>query len=393
MIRKIRIQDIQELFKKRKDDTHKGNFGKVGILGGSIKYSGAIKLAYMSLSSLRSGCGLVRVIVPENIVSSIVPCLLEQTLYPYYYLEDIKKAIYDLDVLAIGMGWSSNEEHLSILRFILENFEGKIVIDADGLNTLVGHLEWLKTSKAKIILTPHLKEFSRLTGLDITEIKERNFELVKSFAQEYQVILLLKGHTTIVSDGKETYTISYGGAGMATSGSGDVLSGILAGMLAYQDFNLLTISAGVLLNGLAGEIAQEKNTDIGMIASDTVQCIPEAIKKIRNDSVVTFLDFLKLDIRVGTIVEAKEFPEAKKKAYQLKIDFGKELGIKNSSAQITDLYSIEELIGKQILAVVNFPKKQIAHFMSEVLVLGIYNQNGVVLIEPNKFVNNGEKLG
>lgn len=258
---------------------------------------------------------------------------------------------------------------------------------------MVGHLEWLKTSKAKIILTPHLKEFSRLTGLDITEIKERNFELVKSFAQEYQVILLLKGHTTIVSDGKETYTISYGGAGMATSGSGDVLSGILAGMLAYQDFNLLTISAGVLLNGLAGEIAQEKNTDIGMIASDTVQCIPEAIKKIRNDSVVTFLDFLKLDIRVGTIVEAKEFPEAKKKAYQLKIDFGKELGIKNSSAQITDLYSIEELIGKQILAVVNFPKKQIAHFMSEVLVLGIYNQNGVVLIEPNKFVNNGEKLG
>ena len=96
---------------------------------------------------------------------------------------------------------------------------------------------------------------------------------------------------------------------------------------------------------------------------------------------------------MGTIVEAKEFPEAKKKAYQLKIDFGKELGIKNSSAQISDLYSIEELIGKQILAVVNFPKKQIAYFMSEVLVLGIYNQNGVVLIEPNKFVNNGEKLG
>lgn len=137
-----------------------------------------------------------------------------------------------------------------------------------------------KQVKLKLFWLHIWKNFPVLTGLDITEIKERNFELVKSFAQEYQVILLLKGHTTIVSDGKETYTISYGGAGMATSGSGDVLSGILAGMLAYQDFNLLTISAGVLLNGLAGEIAQEKNTDIGMIASDTVQCIPEAIKKI-----------------------------------------------------------------------------------------------------------------
>lgn len=393
MIRKIMIHDIQELFLKRADDTHKGNFGKVGIFGGSIKYSGAIKLAYMSLSSLRSGCGLVRVIVPENIVSFVAPCLLEQTIYPYHTLEDIKKAIADIDVLAIGMGWDSNEEHLTILKYILENFKGRIVIDADGLNTLVGHLEWLKTSKAKIVLTPHLKEFSRLTSLDISEIKEGSYELVKSFAREYQVILLLKGHTTIVSDGKEIYTISYGGAGMATSGSGDVLSGVLAGMLAYQDFNLLTISAGVLLNGLAGEIAQEKNTDIGMIASDTVQCIPEAIKKIRNDYVATFEDFLKLDIRVGTIVEAKEFPKAKNKAYQLKIDFGEKLGIKKSSAQITDLYSKEELIGKQILAVVNFPKKQIADFMSEVLVLGIYNQNGVVLIEPNKFVNNGEKLG
>lgn len=393
MIRKIMIHDIQELFLKRADDTHKGNFGKVGILGGSIKYSGAIKLAYMSLSSLRSGCGLVRVIVPENIVSFVAPCLLEQTIYPYHTLEDIKKAIADIDVLAIGMGWDSNEEHLTILKYILENFKGRIVIDADGLNTLVGHLEWLKTSKAKIVLTPHLKEFSRLTSLDISEIKEGSYELVKSFAQEYQVILLLKGHTTIVSDGKDVYTISYGGAGMATSGSGDVLSGVLAGMLAYQDFNLLTISAGVLLNGLAGEIAQEKNTDIGMIASDTVHCIPEAIKKIRNDCVATFEDFLKLDIRVGTIVEAKEFPKAKNKAYQLKIDFGEKLGIKKSSAQITDLYSKEELIGKQILAVVNFPKKQIADFMSEVLVLGIYNQNGVVLIEPNKFVNNGEKLG
>ena len=105
-----------------------------------------------------------------------------------------------------------------------------------------------------------------------------------------------------------------------------------------------------------------------------------------------FDDFLKLDIRVGTIIEANDFLKAKKSAYQLVIDFGC-LGIKKSSAQITELYTKEELVGKQILAVVNFPPKQIADFMSEVLVLGVYSKNGVVLIEPNKKVNNGEKLG
>ena len=106
----------------------------------------------------------------------------------------------------------------------------------------------------------------------------------------------------------------------------------------------------------------------------------------------TFDDFLKLDIRVGTIIEANDFLKAKKSAYQLVIDFGC-LGIKKSSAQITELYTKEELVGKQILAVVNFPPKQIADFMSEVLVLGVYSKNGVVLIKHNKKVNNGEKLG
>lgn len=107
---------------------------------------------------------------------------------------------------------------------------------------------------------------------------------------------------------------------------------------------------------------------------------------------VTFDDFLKLDIRVGTIIKIEDFPKAKRPAYKLEIDFG-ELGVKKSSAQITDLYQKKELVGKQILAVVNFSPKQVADFMSEVLVLGVYSKDGVVLIEPNKHVNNGEKLG
>ena len=107
----------------------------------------------------------------------------------------------------------------------------------------------------------------------------------------------------------------------------------------------------------------------------------------------SFDDFIKLDIRVGTIVSAKNFEKARKPAYQLEVDMGEELGIKRSSAQITDHYRPEELIGKQVLAVVNFPPRQIANFFSEILVLGTYSEGGVVLIRPDMPVKNGDKLG
>ena len=107
----------------------------------------------------------------------------------------------------------------------------------------------------------------------------------------------------------------------------------------------------------------------------------------------TIEDFMKLDIRVGTIIDAKVFEKAKKPAYQLLVDLGDEIGIKKSSAQITQVYKCEELIGKQVLAVVNFPPRQVADFMSEVLVLGTYSKQGVVLIKPDLMVDNGDKLG
>ena len=107
----------------------------------------------------------------------------------------------------------------------------------------------------------------------------------------------------------------------------------------------------------------------------------------------TFDDFMKLDIRVGTIISAKVFEKARKPAYQLEVDLGEELGVKRASAQITDHYKPEDLVGKQVLAVVNFPPRQIANFMSEILVLGTYSEGGVVLITPDKPVKNGDKLG
>lgn len=123
--------------------------------------------------------------------------------------------------------------------------------------------------------------------------------------------------------------------------------------------------------------------------SDKLNCPMCEDKK----NMATFDDLLKLDIRVGTIIEAKNFEKARKPAYQLQIDFGEEIGVKKSSAQITDYYQAANLIGKQILAVVNFPPRQIADFMSEVLVLGTYSDGGVVLISPDQSVKNGDKLG
>ena len=181
------------------------------------------------------------------------------------------------------MGWGQSEEYEKILEYILNDYSLPVVIDADGLNMLSQmNLEILKNTKCKVILTPHLKEFERLSKIKIDDIKQDEINIAKDFAKEYNVILLLKGPTTVVTNGQEVYLVKRGCPGMATAGSGDVLSGILVGMLGYNEPDILTVAAGAYLNGMAGEIAQEKYTDISMVASDTAKCLPEAVKKIRD---------------------------------------------------------------------------------------------------------------
>ena len=149
---------------------------------------------------------------------------------------------------------------------------------------------------------------------------------------------------------------------------------------------IFTISNSVLK-------APRDNFYIGRIQKCSANAEHFVNQRKENIIMATFQDFMNLDIRVGTIIDAQVFEKAKKPAYQLKIDFGKKIGVKKSSAQITEVYKCEELIGKQVLAVVNFPPRQIADFMSEVLVLGTYSKQGVVLIKPDMQVENGDKLG
>lgn len=276
---KLEIKDIKELFKCRNKDANKYDFGVVGLMGGSLEFSGAIKLANLSLSALRSGSGLVRVIVEENLKDAILPYLLEQTLF--ILDNNLNKALNNLDVLAVGMGWGQDESRTQYLEYILKNFTGKLIIDADGLNILAKNLNWLEKTKAKIVLTPHLKEFSRLTGLTVEKIKEHSLEYAQDFARKHNIILLLKGSSTIVTDGVTTYLVESGSPGMATAGSGDVLSGIIAGFLGYNSYTPLSVAAAAYLAGLAGSLATKKYTDIASIASDQIEFIPEAIKIIR----------------------------------------------------------------------------------------------------------------
>ena len=284
-------EDIKCLFPKRDENSHKGNFGYVGIMGGCIEYSGAVKLANLSSSSLVSGAGVVRLIIPKEIEVSVMPYLLEQTLFLVesqdgHMLFDkniIDKSLEKLKALAIGMGWGETTDNEKILKYILKTKDIPIVIDADGLNTLAKmDKSILNKTNCKVILTPHLKEFSRISGYSLEEIENNKEKLATEFAKNYNVILLLKGHTTIITDGEETYLVKRGCPGMATAGSGDVLSGILVGILGYNKPNVLTIAGGAYLAGLAGELAEKNLNDISMRASDTISKIPEAIDEIRS---------------------------------------------------------------------------------------------------------------
>ena len=299
MERTITLDDIKSIFIKRPKECNKGDFGYVGVMGGCPLYSGAVKLANMAnnailtlpmltKASLRSGCGVSRLIVPKSIADSVAPYLLESTLYPMpcdkngYMMLD-KGAFLKLKALSIGMGFGQSDSYKEILEYVLKTLNLNLIIDADGLNTLStmpDKYELLNNTKCKVVLTPHLMEFSRLSGYSIDEIKADKINLAKEFANKYHVILLLKGAETIITDGKTLIICDRGTPGMATAGSGDVLSGILTGLFGYMEPNTMTVAAGAYINGVAGELAAAEFTEISMTAGDTVEMIPRVFKEI-----------------------------------------------------------------------------------------------------------------
>ena len=283
----IEATDIKDIFGKRSENSNKKTFGYTALIGGSIDYSGAIKLSNLSYSALRSGLGISKLYVPKSLTDSIRPYILESILVGveekngYMILDDNLKNLSNMDSICIGMGMSTSESYKEILKYILSNYKCPIIIDADGLNTLA-KMPNLELGE-NVVLTPHLKEFSRLINKDISDIKNNLVEYSFNYAKEHNnCTVLLKGPTTIITNGKAIYLVNKGTVGMSTAGSGDVLSGILAGILAYsKEDAILSASAGAYVNGLAGELGVEELNEISLMARDTIINIPKAITIIK----------------------------------------------------------------------------------------------------------------
>ena len=281
--------DFAKLLAPRLNASNKGTYGYVGIMGGCLEYSGAVKLAGLGVSALRAGCGVAKVIVPQSIAASVAPWLLEATLLPLrdedghiiFEKNALDAATARLASLSLGMGWGEHAENAKILEYILAEKEIPLIIDADGLNTLAKmDKALLKSTKCRIVLTPHPKEFERISGVSVVQMQENPVEHAKAFAREHGVILLLKGASTVITDGEVTYICDRGCAGMATAGSGDVLSGVLTGLLGYMEYSPLTVALGAYLAGAAGEFAAHEYTEFAMTAGDTAEMLPRAWKSL-----------------------------------------------------------------------------------------------------------------
>jgi NAD(P)H-hydrate epimerase len=243
---------------------------------------------------MRSGAGLVTLGIPKSLNTAIIrikpkevmilplPETKEGTLSSGGF-KNIQDFIKNINVLVVGPGLTQNKSTQDLVRKVITKINKPTVIDADGLNALVGHLDKLRTPNSELrtkVMTPHPGELARLLGISVKKVQSNRKEIAKKFARDYKVTIVLKGHRTVVADYKDNLYINRtGNPGMATAGSGDVLTGIIGAFLG-QGLNAFAASKyAVYLHGLAGDLAAKEKTEIGMIASDIITKIPEAIKR------------------------------------------------------------------------------------------------------------------
>ena len=278
------LQDGEVFLPKRNPKSHKGDYGRLLLLGGCVGYTGAPTLC--ARAAVRSGAGLVYLGVPAPIYD--ITAVKNDEAMPFPLPADehggvsvdavdiILNKLQTCDVCAIGPGMGKGVGTAAAVRCVLENFHKPIVIDADGLNVLAGQLELLKTHDGPVILTPHDGEFARLGGV----ITENRAETALRFAEKYGCILVLKGHRTEVAypNGK-VYITSHGNPGMAKGGSGDVLTGVLAAMLGQLPIEN-AVTTGVYLHSYAGDLCALRLGEYSMTATDLIETLPLATKHI-----------------------------------------------------------------------------------------------------------------
>jgi NAD(P)H-hydrate epimerase len=272
----------------REPDTYKTREGHALIVGGSRGKTGAVVMA--GRAATRTGSGLVTVGVPEELNATVETLLVEEMTLPlpggdrlsYFCVERILESQERFSVLTIGMGMGRYEEGQDIVRDIVEGWEGPLIIDADGLNNLsdLGP-RILRSRKAPTVLTPHIGEFSRLTGLSKEEIEADQIDLARRFAQEWSCYIVLKGSRTVIGTPEGRAWVSTRGTpAMAKGGVGDVLSGVLTALLGKGLSPEEALKTGVILHGVAGEIAERRTHRESLRATDLIEAIPEAYRYI-----------------------------------------------------------------------------------------------------------------
>jgi len=286
------------VIKARRSDTHKGDYGKVLIVAGSRGMSGA---AYLSAqSAIRSGAGLVYLATPSSqqpILASKLTCVITQSLaetpegtIAKKAIDDIKSLLQpptpgkweltlnDVDAVGIGPGLSRHPQTAEFIRSALPLFSSSTVIDADGINALVNNTDIIGKMQSAI-LTPHAAEMARLLKTTPTKIHFNRLDSALEASKRLKSIVVLKGYKTIVTDGENVYINTTGNPGMATAGSGDVLTGMIASLVAQKFSPFEASQLAVYLHGLAGDIAARKFTEHSLIATDIMDYIPDAIKQ------------------------------------------------------------------------------------------------------------------
>lgn len=271
-------KDIKNAIPKRGINSNKYTNGKLFVISGSAGFSGASFLC--AQSAMKVGCGAVILGIPESLnpvmeakTTEVITLPLQETeeytLSGFAY-EKIAEKIKWSNAVLIGPGLGRNNETLALVRRIVSENDCPMVIDADGIFAFKGHLDLLKKQDRKIIITPHYGEFSNLTGYTLDEIKKNLYSLSKEFAKKYNVILVLKNSPTIITDGDYFYINSTGKENLATIGSGDVLSGILAGILSQNKNLLKSALAGVFIHGRCGDILYEKTGADSTVSSELI---------------------------------------------------------------------------------------------------------------------------
>ncbi|MDP1676122.1 MAG: NAD(P)H-hydrate dehydratase [Bacteroidota bacterium] len=286
----VEESDVQKTFPKRASNSHKHSVGKIFVIAGSKGMMGAALLC--SQSAMRTGAGQVILGIPDSEYATIAKRTIEvmplglpvtnEGSLSSKALDGIEKRIDWSNVVLLGCGLSGNDETQQLIREIIKKSDKPMVIDADGLNALVGNLDLLiKRNSKNIVLTPHRGEFSRLIGISSKEIERNKYSFAANFAQEYNLILVLKGAPTItaIPCGK-IFVNPTGNSGMSTAGSGDVLAGIIASLIGQGNSVSDAAINGVFVHGRAGDFTAGKVGMHGMIASDMIKNLPFAITSI-----------------------------------------------------------------------------------------------------------------